>query len=613
MMFRYFEWLILAFPLLGVLLNGFFGRRYPRRVQNVVACGAVLGALLIALPLGIGTAMEPGLVGKPEPLPWMRVWTGDQFLLGPLALRVDALSIVMVVTTLIVGLFIHLHAVRDMGESETSGRHLALALLNGLIAALLLLVLADNAMTLLLGWSLTGWCTCWLFRNRHLAGARHGGEQNAHRAGIVFGLIGDLCMLMAVGMMSKAFQTWAFDEILSFPSVEGVPVPGEISAAAILLLVSAAIRGAQFPFHSWLPDRKAGLADALLYGLTSVPASVYLLARLRPLFERVPFGLSLLSWWGAGSALLMALAALAQPDVRRLLRYMVISLGGSLFLTVGLGATSVALSFLPAYALAQVLIFVVAQEIPPSVVNRSRRSRRAQKRPPIDPVTRQAVVFGTAALAGFPLLPGFALGRGLLAAAYMENKWIWVLAVATWLLLAASAFRAAWKCLSHPAAESIRARGTLALLAFLCMLLGLANLSTPPPIGRFLESIVGPASAQPTWVWVLIAAGVVAAGAGLGAALRSRWQEPAAGVREWIASGYRVGDLYQAAVARPLLSVAAFVARVAEPQIARWTLGWAARLLDKAQPGRSPNDSVHLSLLFFFLGTAAVVAFLLIR
>jgi NADH:ubiquinone oxidoreductase subunit 5 (subunit L)/multisubunit Na+/H+ antiporter MnhA subunit len=100
-MFEYYEWLLLLFPLLGALLNGFLGKRFPPHIQGWIACGAVSGSLLVVLPLFVGVSSSPGLVGQPIPFVWIKIWSGHQFIEGPFALRIDALSITASMTALI--------------------------------------------------------------------------------------------------------------------------------------------------------------------------------------------------------------------------------------------------------------------------------------------------------------------------------------------------------------------------------------------------------------------------------------------------------------------------------------------------------------------------------
>ena len=112
----YLEWFVIAFPLLGALTNGLVGKRLSRRAQNWIACGAVAGSLLVMLPLFFGQAMEPGLIGRSKVFPWITVWSGDNFVQGAFRLRIDALSMLIALTTIVTSLFIHLFIAQNAAE-----------------------------------------------------------------------------------------------------------------------------------------------------------------------------------------------------------------------------------------------------------------------------------------------------------------------------------------------------------------------------------------------------------------------------------------------------------------------------------------------------------------
>ena len=125
-MFAYFEWLLLILFPIGILLNGLWGQRFPRRVQDWIACGAIAGSLLVTLPLLIGQILAPGLVGTPTPLTWIRIWAGDHFVQAPFALRIDALSVISTFIALACGMLVHCLAARHL--QDTPSRHIALRL-----------------------------------------------------------------------------------------------------------------------------------------------------------------------------------------------------------------------------------------------------------------------------------------------------------------------------------------------------------------------------------------------------------------------------------------------------------------------------------------------------
>jgi NADH-quinone oxidoreductase subunit L len=598
-MFEYFEWLLLIFPLLGALLNGFLGKRFPPRVQNWIACGAVGAALLIALPLLVGESIEPGLVGRPVPFTWIRIWSGLRFIEGPFSLRIDALSITVSLTAIAAGLFIHIHAA--LHTKGGASRHITLALLNSTLAALLILALADNFAFLLLGWSLTGWCT------RSLRNGRLDRDTAKHSASMLH-LLSDACMLLAVAMMSRLFASLSLHDVITmtFSTVSEESLPN--AGIALLLLTTAAIRSRQFPFQAWISDRGQSYARATADGLTSVLPGIYLLARMYPLIEQSPPVPSLLSWWGAITAFLMAIVAPFQPQIRQLGRTIASVQAGLLFLALGTRGYAIVFSFLPAFVLLHTLVQLMTEENPRA------KSERAQRRARQDASTprRWMLIFFLATAGGLPLLPGFTFYTQLIEWLFYENKAQWILSLLATLLLGASAARAGFSLRTRPKTEASPGTGILFLLVCGITILGLVSLASPSPLGSFLAPIFGPAGYLPLWWWFGITILIIGTGTGLGYVLAARQEEPSGSIGRWIAQGYRVKDLYSTTIARPLLATGRFVAETIEPRAISWTFGALAKLADRRASADQKDDSLTLSLLFFVLGTAAIAAFLLI-
>lgn len=593
-MFEYFEWLLLIFPLLGALLNGCLGKRLPPRVQNWIACGAVAAALLGALPLLVGGSVEPGLVGRPVPLTWIQIWSGHRFIKGPFSLRIDALSITVSLMAIVAGLFIHTYAaLRTEGEAS---RHITLALLNGTWAALLILVLADNFAFLLLGWSLTGWCTHSLLNTKL-------DRSTPQRSPYMLHLLSDACMLLAVAIMSRLFASLSLHDVITMTvstvSTESSPNAG--IAVPLLLLISAAIRAGQFPFQAWAPDHGQSYARATAYGLTSMLPGVYLLARLYPLIEQTPPVPSLLSWWGAITALLMAIVALFQPQIRQLGRTVASVQAGLLFLALGTRGYAILFSFLPAFVLLHTLLQLVTEGNPRA---ESERAPRREK--------HWMLIFFLAAVGGLPLLPGFTFHTQLIEWLFYGNKAQWILSMLSTLLLGASAARAVFSLRTQPKTAASSGTGVLFLLVCGITILGLTSLTSPSPLGRFLVPIFGSAGYLPPWWWFGIAILTTGVGTGLGYVLAARQEGPPTGIVRWIAQGYRVKELYSATITRPLLATGKFVAQTVEPRATSWTFGVLAKLVGRRASPDQKDDSLALSMIFFFLGTAAIAAFLLI-
>jgi NADH-quinone oxidoreductase subunit L len=599
-MFEYYEWLLLLFPLLGALLNGFLGKRFPPHIQGWIACGAVSGSLLVVLPLFVGVSSSPGLVGQPIPFVWIKIWSGHQFIEGPFALRIDALSITASMTALIAGLLVHVLAATQTREQPS--RHVTLALLNAALTALLALVLADNLFSLLLGWSLTGWCTYALF-----CGSLN---RDAPRAPFPIALVlSDLCLLIAVAAMSVQFASLTIDDVTALePStIVGQDLPGATAAVPMLIFLGSAIRTAQFPFQAWHPRVGPSYARATAYGLMAAFPGIYLVARLYPVMEQTPFALSLLSWWGAAVAVLMALTALF-CQVRQIARPVATVQTGLMYLGLGTPAYAVVLSFLPAYVLLHTMLQATLEDVPHTEVPGRRQTEQSTNTSP-----GWMLAFALAASSGLPLLPGFAFYTQIVEALVYGNKVLWALAALSTLLLTAGVARTLLSLRPWPRTETSPHTAVLFLLAFGLVILGLVNLTSTPPLWNFLEPVFHVVGHQPAWWWFGITILVAVLGAGFGYVLAGKQDKPQGRFTEWIAQGYRIQHLYKTAIARPFLMAGRFLAQSVEPRAALWTFGALARLIDRDASDQSQNDSVSLSILLFFLGVAAIAAYLLFQ
>jgi len=325
-MFGYFEWLLLAFPLSGACINAFLGRRLTRRAQLWVAMGALSSSLFILIPLLASQVLRPGIVGRPQAIPWFRVWSGERFLQGPLALRIDALSVFAASATVAGGLVLVTYAARHL--PSTTPRHIVLAALDAVLTALLLVVLADNPMCLLLGWALSGWCMHGLARTLQASfppsAQADGSLQTASPpialiAPRMISMTSDLSLLFALGFLATVSPSWSVDTApaLARFTAPGVSAPRELWAAALLLLLASLIRVGQRSACARFLGGESSAADALVYALSSGFPGVYLIVRGSPLVTLTFLGRlsgllsrssgSALPWWwfGLGSGIIV--------------------------------------------------------------------------------------------------------------------------------------------------------------------------------------------------------------------------------------------------------------------------------------------------------------------
>ena len=257
-------WLVPGFPLLGVIINGLFGRTYIRDRAYWVAVPAAglscVVALLISFQVFAGRTLNLDLY------PW--VAAGDfQVSVGFL---VDPLSTVMMLTVTVVGFLVHVYSIRYMHGDPGYPRYFTY--LNLFMFSMLILVLANNYLLLFLGWEGMGLCSYLLIGFWY---ERKSASDAANKAFIV-NRVGDAGLVLGLFLIWTTFGSLRFAEV--FPRAEQGVEPGSTLATVITLalFVGATGKSAQFPLFVWLPDAMEGPTptSALIHAATMVTAGV---------------------------------------------------------------------------------------------------------------------------------------------------------------------------------------------------------------------------------------------------------------------------------------------------------------------------------------------------
>lgn len=391
--------LIPALPLAASALIALLGPGLLRRHSHwpcVLAAG-----LSCLLALDLCRAVLAGQTGAWSFGPWFESGGLDI----SLRLRADGLSALLALTVTFVGTLIVIFSIGYMSEDPGYPRFFAEMAL--FLAAMTGLVLADNYLLLYGCWEGVGLCSYLLIGfwfERPAAAA-------ASRKAFLVTRLGD------VGLFLGLMLLWARCGSLDYEAVFGQAAtlePGTRTLICLLLLCGAVGKSAQFPLHVWLPDAMEGPTpvSALIHAATMVTAGVYLLARSLPLFAPAPQVQLVVALVGGLTALLGALQALVQTDLKRLLAYSTISQLGYMFLALGSGLSDVALSGLAAsaaifhlftHAFFKALLFLAAGSIMHALggVIDLRRFRGLRQRLP---GTHLTFLCGAAALAGVPLV-----------------------------------------------------------------------------------------------------------------------------------------------------------------------------------------------------------------
>ena len=319
--------LLVAAPLLGaaVLLCG--GRRLD-------AVGQWIGTVLAAASFVIGVVLFADLLGKNAEhrtlTQHLWTWVPVEGFQADVTFRLDQLSMTFVLLITGVGSLIHLYSVGYMEHDERRRRFFGY--LNLFLAAMLLLVLADNYLLLYVGWEGVGLASYLLIGFwQHKPSAA-----TAAKKAFLVNRVGDMGLSIAIMLMFSTFGTFAFGPV--FDNVGGTS-EGKLTAIALMLLLAACGKSAQVPLQSWLGDAMEGPTpvSALIHAATMVTAGVYLIVRSAAIFNAAPDAQLAVTVVGAVTLLFGAIVGCAKDDIKKALAGSTMSQIGYMVLAAGLG------------------------------------------------------------------------------------------------------------------------------------------------------------------------------------------------------------------------------------------------------------------------------------
>ena len=411
-------WLIPFFPLLSATLLILSTGRMPRQVAAWLGAGSV-GLAALCVVLVARTYLAEGEVQEITLWTWMAV---DNFT-PRIAFYIDGLTVVMMSVITGVGFLIHLYSIDFMWEDESFCRYFAY--MNLFVAAMLLLVMADNLLLLYLGWEGVGVCSYLL------VGFWYRDPENgkAARKAFVVTRVGDTAMALGLFLLFTELGTLDIQPLMAAANSQWQVGDSLPILATALLLGGAVGKSAQLPLHTWLPDAMAGPTpvSALIHAATMVTAGVYLIARNYQLFLLAPPTLEAVAWIGLATLLLAGFTALAQHDIKRILAYSTISQIGYMFLALGVGAFASGIFHLMTHAFFKALLFLAAGAVIHCLHHEHNIFRMGGLRRRL-PVVFWSFLIGSAALAALPFTSGFYSKDAILLSAWTMPQigpWLW--------------------------------------------------------------------------------------------------------------------------------------------------------------------------------------------
>ncbi len=418
--------LILVFPALGVLFNLFLGPRLGRGAVNLVGPGVMFLAFVVATWAFITILSMPAGSALYCPL-WRWIEAGKFHV--ELGLRVDALSGVMVMIVTGVGAFIHLYSAGYMAHDEDYARFFTY--MNLFALSMLILVLADNILMMFVGWEGVGLCSYLLiafwYTNPEFAynGRKAFIVNRVGDAGFILGMLTILSTLAHHGVW-----TLNFVEIQAHASLIDVTAA---TAAGLLLFLGATGKSAQIPLYVWLPDAMVGPTpvSALIHAATMVTAGVYMVARLNFLYMLAPDAMAVVATIGALTAFFAGTIAIVQPDIKRVLAYSTVSQLGYMFLGVGSGAFAAGIFHVMTHAFFKGLLFLCAGSVIHALEGEQDMNKMGALRRRL-PITYWTMFIATLAITAVPGFSGYFSKDLILEGAYESGHfWLWLLGAIT--------------------------------------------------------------------------------------------------------------------------------------------------------------------------------------
>ena len=345
-------------PLFGAVLAGLFGRTIGARASQIATCGA-MGAAAVLSVVVFNEVVLQGEVATVTLFDWFS--SGD--LDVDWLLRFDELTAVMVFVVCVVSFLIHVYSIGYMAHDPHVPRFFAY--LSLFTFFMLALVTADNFLQMFFGWEGVGLVSYLLIGFWYRRPAANAAAIKA----FLVNRVGDFGFALGILAIFLMFDTVSFDAVFA-----GTPamVDAELTflghsfdfleVVCILLFVGAMGKSAQFLLHTWLPDAMEGPTpvSALIHAATMVTAGVFMVARLSPVFEYAPIALSVVTFFGATTAIFAATIAITQTDIKRVIAYSTCSQLGYMFFACGVSAYSAGIFHLTTHAFFKALLFLGA-------------------------------------------------------------------------------------------------------------------------------------------------------------------------------------------------------------------------------------------------------------
>ena len=391
-------------PLVGAIVAGLFGAQIGRSGSHWITIIGVAISFFASFVIFVDV-LNGNLFNGPV-YTWL-ITGGTRFEIGFL---IDRLSALMMVVVSFVSLMVHIYTVGYMADDPGYQRFFSYIAL--FTFSMLMLVMANNFLQLFFGWEAVGLVSYlligfWFKRPTAVY---------ANLKAFLVNRVGDFGFLLGIALVLAYFGTLDYAAVFAQgPSQAQTTIeviPGSpwllLSVICICLFIGAMGKSAQFPLHVWLPDSMEGPTpiSALIHAATMVTAGIFMVARMSPLFELSETALSVVLLIGAITAFFMALVAVVQNDIKRVVAYSTLSQLGYMTVALGASAYSAAIFHLMTHAFFKALLFLGAGSVIIALHHEQDMRHMGGLRRYM-PVTYWTLLTGAIASVGIPGFSGF--------------------------------------------------------------------------------------------------------------------------------------------------------------------------------------------------------------
>ncbi len=401
------EGLIVFAPLIGAVVTGLLQKPLGDRAAMGLTTGLVSLSALLSLYVFVDFVFLGGEARTIVLFPFVDV----AGFTSTWSIRIDTLSVIMLVVVNVVSALVHLYSIGYMAEDPHRARFFSY--LSFFTFAMLALVTANDMLQMFFGWEGVGVASYLLigfwFQKRS--------ANDAAIKAFVTNRVGDFGFALGIMACFAFYGSIEFDAVFAAAaaapdlavSLAGLTLPAA-EVVGVLLFIGAMGKSAQFFLHVWLPDAMEGPTpvSALIHAATMVTAGVFMVCRASPLYELAPLASGMITIVGAVTAIFAATIGLAQNDIKRVIAYSTCSQLGYMFFAAGVGAYGAAMFHLFTHAFFKALLFLGAGSVIHGLHHEQDMRFMGGVRKPM-PITWALMLIGTLALIGFGI-PGTPLG-----------------------------------------------------------------------------------------------------------------------------------------------------------------------------------------------------------